>query len=119
MSKILVATCVCLMLLGCASTPEMSNIAHTPSRYGDHSSYGVSSNDGLHAGPHAGQWAVAAVGTPFYLAFKTVICGASVVVAAPTAAIIALADSPYSIGVDKLGDGLAANCGPPYVLSPS
>ena len=39
--------------------------------------------------------------------------------AAPTAAVIALTDSPYAMGVDKLGDGVATNCGPPYVLSPS
>ena len=69
--------------------------------------------------PHAGQWAVAIVGTPVYLALKTMICGASLVIAAPAAAVTALSDNPHAMGVDQLGDGVAANCGPPYVLSPS
>lgn len=69
--------------------------------------------------PHAGQWAVAVVGTPFYLAFKTVACGASLALAAPTAAAQALSNSPYVMDAGELGDGLAANCGPPYLLSPS
>ncbi|MDH3660715.1 MAG: hypothetical protein OEU92_11955 [Alphaproteobacteria bacterium] len=68
---------------------------------------------------HAGQWAVAIAGTPVYLALKTAVCSASLVGAAPTAAVIALADNPYAMGVDQLGDGIAANGDPPYVLSPS
>lgn len=120
MSKIISALTISLLLLGCASQPNKAPPTHPPSLYSDRAGYGYgSSYDSSGNGSHAGQWAVAVIGTPFYLAFKTAVCGASLVVAAPTAAVIALSDSPYAMGVDKLGDGVAANCGPPYVLSPS
>lgn len=67
---------------------------------------------------HAGQWAVAIIGTPVYLAFKTAVCGATLAIAAPAAAVGALSYSPHAPDVDELGDGVAWNCGPPYVLSP-
>lgn len=106
-------------LSGCAAH-DHSGTRHRQAQYG-----GAGHERAHHLGlrgaerPHAGQWAVAIVGTPVYLAFKTVVCGASLVVAAPTAAAQALSNSPYVMSVDQLGDGLAANCGPPYVLSPS
>jgi hypothetical protein len=67
---------------------------------------------------NAGEVAVSVVGTPFLLAFKAVVCAGSLVIAAPTAAVIALADGPASEGVEVLGDGVARNCGPPYILTP-
>lgn len=71
------------------------------------------------AEPGAGEWAVAAVGTPFFLAFKTVACVGSVAIAAPTSALIALGGhQARQEGLDVLGSGVAQNCGPPYVLSP-
>jgi hypothetical protein len=63
-------------------------------------------------------WAVAVVGTPFALAFKTVICAASLAIAAPIAGLLVLDPDPYSEGHAILGDGIANNCGPPYVVSP-
>jgi hypothetical protein len=63
-------------------------------------------------------WAVAIVGTPFALAFKTAVCAASLVIAAPIAGILVLDPDPYSEGHEILGDGIANNCGPPYVISP-
>jgi hypothetical protein len=63
-------------------------------------------------------WAVAIVGTPFALAFKTVVCAASLAIAAPIAGILVLDPDPYSEGHEILGDGIANNCGPPYVVSP-
>ena len=63
-------------------------------------------------------WAVAVVGTPFALAFKTVICAASLAIAAPVAGLLVLDPDPYSEGHAILGDGIANNCGPPYVVSP-
>jgi hypothetical protein len=62
---------------------------------------------------------VSAVGTPFYLAFKTAFCAASVAIAAPVAAVAAMSESPFAPQARQdLGDGVAQNCGPPYVLSP-
>lgn len=119
MGKIITAIAGFCLLLGCTSVPAKKAPSHPPSLYSDRTGYVTRSSYSPQAEPHAGQWAVAVVGTPFYLAFKTVVCGASVVVAAPTAAAIAITDNPYGMGVDKLGDGLATNCGPPYVLSPS
>jgi hypothetical protein len=67
----------------------------------------------------ASGWAVAIIGTPFALAFKTVVCGASLVVAAPVAGFLTLGTDPSGEGYRVLSNGLATNCGPPYVVSPS
>jgi hypothetical protein len=68
---------------------------------------------------HPGDAAVSAVGTPFYLVFKSAVCVASVAIAAPVAAIAAMSESPHApVAREELGDGIAQNCGPPYVLSP-
>jgi hypothetical protein len=64
-------------------------------------------------------WAVSIVGTPFALGFKTAVCAASLVVAAPIAGLLVLGPDPYDEGLEILGDGIAHNCGPPYVISPS
>jgi hypothetical protein len=63
-------------------------------------------------------WAVAVVGTPFAFAFKTVVCAASLAIAAPIAGLLVLDPDPYSEGHAILGHGIANNCGPPYVVSP-
>ena len=63
-------------------------------------------------------WAVAVVGTPFALVFKTAICAASLAIAAPIAGILVLDPDPYSEGHEILGEGIANNCRPPYVVSP-
>jgi DNA-binding XRE family transcriptional regulator len=69
---------------------------------------------------HPGDAAVSAVGTPFYLVFKSVFCVASVAIAAPVAGIAALSEGRFASEVRRdLGDGVSQNCGPPYVLSPS
>ena len=71
------------------------------------------------AGTAAGDRAVSALRTPFYLAFKAAACAASAAIAAPVAGIAGLATGPRAEQTLKeLGDGLAANCGPPYVLTP-
>jgi hypothetical protein len=68
---------------------------------------------------HPGDAVVSAVGTPFYLVFKGVVCVASVAIAAPVAGLVALSDSRYAPEVqDSLGDGVSQNCGPPWVLRP-
>jgi hypothetical protein len=68
---------------------------------------------------HRGDAIVAAAGTPFYLAFKTAFCAASVAIAAPVAALAAMSESRFAPGARRdLGDGVSQNCGPPYVLSP-
>jgi hypothetical protein len=68
---------------------------------------------------HSGDAAVSVVGTPFYLAFKGVVCAMSAVIAAPVAGITALSESRFAPKIrDDLGDGLSRNCGPPDVLSP-
>jgi hypothetical protein len=69
-------------------------------------------------GPSPAGWAVSIIGTPFALAFKTAVCAASVVIAAPIAGLLVLDPDPYSEGHEILGAGLANNCGPPYVISP-
>jgi hypothetical protein len=107
MKKLMAVVGMAALLFGCANTS------------GDAGSTAYRQGAAARPAPHAGHWAVAVIGTPFYLAFKTVACAGTIVVAAPIAAVSALADSPYILTVDELGDGVAANCGPPYVLSPS
>jgi len=67
-----------------------------------------------------GDTVVSAIGTPFYLVFKGVVCVASVAIAAPVAAVAALTESRFAPEIRRdLGDGVSKNCGPPYVLTPS
>jgi hypothetical protein len=65
-----------------------------------------------------GGWAVSIVGTPFAVAFKSVVCVASLAIAAPIAGFLALDPDPYDDGLEALGDGVASNCGPPWAISP-
>ena len=67
----------------------------------------------------AGNTAVAVIGTPFLLVFKTATCALTLAVAAPAAGILSLGVDPYGEGYDYLGSGVAHNCGGPYVLSPT
>ena len=66
----------------------------------------------------AAGWAVSIVGTPFAVGLKGAVCVASLAIAAPIAGLLALNPDPYPEGLDTLGDGIANNCGPPWVVSP-
>lgn len=114
MPKLFAAMSCLLILCGC----KAHRPGTPPSPKNDLDGF-ESGSSGPRAGPHVGQWAVAIVSTPVYLATKTVVCSASFVVAAPVAAVIARSDSSYALGVEMLGDGVAINCGPPYALSQS
>jgi hypothetical protein len=61
---------------------------------------------------------VSIVGTPFAIALKAVVCAASLAIAAPAAGVLTLGVDPSGEGLQALGDGIAQNCGPPYVVSP-
>ena len=68
---------------------------------------------------HPGDAVVSALGTPFYLAFKSVTCVLSAAIAAPVAGIAALSDSHFAPEIRRgLGDGINENCGPPYGAQP-
>jgi hypothetical protein len=73
---------------------------------------------GAKPGPTPAGWAVSIVGTPFALGFKAAVCTASLAVAAPIAGLLVLSPDPFDRGLEILGDGIANNCGPPYVISP-
>ena len=91
-----------IALLGCQTAPPASTESSPPP-----------------TAVHPGDAVLSAIGTPFYLVFKGVLCTVSVVVAAPVAAVGALSESRSVLwGRRELGDGIAHNCGPPYVLSP-
>lgn len=64
--------------------------------------------------------ALRAIGTPVYAAFKAVGCVATVAVAAPGAALLAMTDRPdrARLGGD-LEQGVAHNCGGPWTLAGS
>ena len=104
--KILVVL-LALALAACATSRE-------PSASDDG---GGATSTGPTASPSG--WAVAIIGTPFALGLKTVVCAATLVVAAPVAGFLTLGVDPSGEGYQVLGDGIAQNCGPPYVVSPS
>ena len=65
---------------------------------------------------------VSAIGTPIYVVAKIPVCAATLVIAAPVAALQGLA-APNSDGLQPdfrpgLDSGIQQNCGPPYILPP-
>jgi hypothetical protein len=69
------------------------------------------------AHPSASSVVLSALGTPFLLAFKIPVCTATLIVAAPAAGASETVESG-AIGRKILADGVASNCGPPYLLTP-
>ncbi len=67
----------------------------------------------------AGGWALSVVGTPIYVVIKSAVCVATLAIAAPASALIAVNRPHASEAVRRgLAEGLSTNCGPPYVLAP-
>ena len=125
MSRKTLAVPLALALAACAGSPDpaVSETAPVPAAMvSGTGAAAVSPGAGpvpeSKASPSAAGWAVSIIGTPFALGFKAVVCTASVVIAAPVAGILALGLDPTGEGYQALGDGLAQNCGPPYVVSP-
>lgn len=66
-----------------------------------------------------GSTIVSVVGTPFLVAFKAATCIGTVAVAGPIAGLTAVSRASYGPELQTtLEDGLNANCGPPYAISP-
>jgi hypothetical protein len=64
---------------------------------------------------------LAAFGSPLLVLAKVPVCIATIVVAAPVGAVSELSDPATPFGHDLrqgLSDGIAQNCGPPYVVAP-
>jgi hypothetical protein len=55
--------------------------------------------------------------SPFYLAFKVVVCAATTVIVVPGTMVTGISD-PDGLGWQRqrLAEGFGANCGPPYWL---
>ena len=121
--RALVVTLMCA-LAACASAPDPARsnapVALAPMPYGtEPAPVAVTPVPApARTSPTAAGWAVSIIGTPFALVFKTVVCGASLVLAAPAAGFLTLGVDPSGEGYEVLGDGIAQNCGPPYVVSP-
>lgn len=99
----LLATLSVALLAGCASAPPAGTTGTEPAS----------------PATRAGDVIVSAVGTPILIALKAPLCGASIVIAAPLAAIAGLAEGRRGPQVlSDLGEGVGRNCGPPYVVSP-
>ena len=99
------------VLAGCATSappPPAPGVAAAPE-----AAPGAPTSPTASAGPS--DWALAIVGTPFVFAFRTVVCAATAVVAAPTAGLLAFSEERQA-GMAYLRDGLAENCGPPYAV---
>ncbi len=71
--------------------------------------------------PGGGDQVLAAIGTPFLIVAKVPVCILTLVVAAPAGAVSSITDPDNSLGHELrqgLSDGIAQNCGPPYIVSP-
>lgn len=98
------AAAIALSMAGCAGAPSDDAAGPAPPS----------------SAARLGEAVVSVAGTPFLLAFKIPVCAATVAVAAPLAGAFALGGKASArAGQRALGEGIAANCGPPYVLSPS
>jgi hypothetical protein len=60
---------------------------------------------------------LSAVATPFYWIFKAATCATTAVIAVPAAAVLALTEPAFEQRQrEELDEGVARNCGPPYIL---
>jgi hypothetical protein len=101
-----------LFLAGCATAAP--GPAPDPGVAAPDLAPGTTERSAASAGPS--DWALAIVGTPFVFAFRTVVCAATAVVAGPTAGLLAFSEEREE-GLAYVRDGLAQNCGPPYVVA--
>lgn len=68
-----------------------------------------------------GATALATFGTPFLVVAKLPVCIVTIAMAAPVGAVSELSDPATPFGHElrqDLSDGIAQNCGPPYVVAP-
>jgi hypothetical protein len=107
MRKQALAVVIALSLAGCAGGPTDDAAGPAPAAPPS-------------SATRLGETVVSVAGTPFLLAFKIPVCAATVALAAPLAGAFALGgEASARAGQRALGEGIATNCGPPYVLSPS
>jgi hypothetical protein len=109
-----------VFLAGCASSSEpapsaMSAAAPAPGTAAPSSAPDDAAATRYAISSRPSDWALAIVGTPFVFGFRVVVCTATAVVAGPAAALFAVSEDPRG-GFAYLSDGLAQNCGPPYVV---
>jgi hypothetical protein len=77
-----------------------------------------SAPDGANAAqPSAASVVLSVLGTPFLIAAKIPVCTATLIVAAPVAGASETVASG-AMARQILADGVASNCGPPYLLTP-
>lgn len=77
-----------------------------------------SAPDGANAAqPSASSVVLSVLGTPFLIAAKIPICTATLIIAAPAAGASESVESGAKAR-QILADGVASNCGPPYLLTP-
>jgi hypothetical protein len=88
-----------LMMLGACSSPPSALDGSTSAQ------------------PSASSVVLSALGTPFLIAFKIPVCTATLIIAAPAAGISESVESGAKAR-QVLADGVASNCGPPYLLTP-
>jgi hypothetical protein len=67
--------------------------------------------------PSASSVVLSILGTPFLIAAKIPVCTVTLVIAAPAAGISETVESGAQAR-RVLADGVASNCGPPYILTP-
>ena len=107
MQRLLAIVLLVLTLAGCAMRPALP-----PESTSEAPSSQPSPSDAATA-----RTVLAVIGTPFFFLFKTVVCVTSAVIAAPSAAILALVEEPYRQQKRReLDDAFARNCSSPYVL---
>ena len=67
-----------------------------------------------------GSQVVAVIGTPFYLIYKTILCGATLVIAPPMSGLVAATDrDDRQVIRRRIDEGTTQNCGGSWVLQPA
>jgi hypothetical protein len=108
MRRILAAALLLLVLPGCATRPTGQT---TPVSTYAGSDYVPPEEVAV---THS---VLSVVATPFYWIFKAVVCATTAVIAIPGAAVLALTEPSFEARQrGDLDEGVARNCGPPYVV---
>lgn len=104
------AVLMLLFLAGCAASPPPD-----PAYRSEFTPLGRAAPTPLAPPGGPADWTYTVVGTPFVFGFRALVCATTLVLAGPTAGLLALDDDPWA-GLRYVRGGVARNCGPPYAV---
>ena len=108
MGRRVVIGLLALSITACATAPAGSPQASEPAAVPPANAVSV------------GSQAVAVIGTPFYLIYKAIVCGATLVFAPPMSGLVAATDrDDRQVIRRRIDEGTTQNCGGSWVLQPA